>query len=84
LPNDTYKYIIMQTLTVYREWGSSYNQRTILKDCNNKVKAIFSSSINQPKLNQKTIVVNRCTFALNWDNVPRRKDYIKIKDRNNV
>jgi hypothetical protein len=43
----------MQTLTVHREWGSSYNQRTILKDCNNKVKAIFSSSLRQPKRGTK-------------------------------
>jgi hypothetical protein len=59
----------MQTLTVYREWQSSYNQVTILKDCNNKVKAIFSSSICQPKKNQKQIIINCNVFLLNWENV---------------
>jgi hypothetical protein len=73
--------MILQTLTVHREWGSSYNQRTILKDCNNKVKAIFSSSLRQPKRGTKKIIINCNTFLLNWDNVPQRKDYIKVKDR---
>ena len=69
------------TLTVYREWGSSYNQTTILKDDKGKVKAIFPSSLRQPKRNQKTIVVNCNTFALNWDNVPNVSRYVKVKDR---
>jgi len=70
----------MLVLTVYREWQSSYSQTTILKDSEGKVKAIYSSSIRQPKFNQKTVVVNCCTFALNWDNVSSK--YIKLKDRN--
>ena len=64
---------MLNTLTVYREWESSYNQRTILKDSNNKVKAIISSSIRQPKMNQKTIVINCWTFLLNWEVVAREK-----------
>lgn len=60
------------TLTVYREWQSSYSQLTILKDNNNKVKAILSSSINQPKKNQKTIVINGYTFLLDWDKVANK------------
>lgn len=67
----------MKQLTVYREWNSSYNQTTILKDENNKVKAIISSSLKQPKLNQKTIVINCWTYSLNWDNVERRVKKIK-------
>lgn len=67
----------MKQLTVYREWNSSYNQTTILKDENNKVKAIISSSLKQPKLNQKTIVINCWTYSLNWENVERRVKKIK-------
>jgi len=62
----------MKQLTVYREWNSSYNQTTILRDENNKVKAIISSSLKQPKLNQKTIVINCWTYSLNWENVESR------------
>ena len=69
----------MLTLTVYREWESSYNQRTILRDCNNKVKAIISSSIRQPKINTKTIIINCNTFLLNWDVVAREKKLKKQK-----
>lgn len=69
----------MITLTVYREWQSSYNQTTILKDSNGKTKAIFSSSIRQPKRNSKTIVINCCIYALNWSNVPKK--YIPVKER---
>lgn len=69
----------MNILTVYREWESAYNQRTILKDSNGKVKAIFSSSLRQPKRGQKTIILNCWEFTLNWDNVP--SGYVKVKDR---
>jgi hypothetical protein len=62
----------MQTLTVHRDWQSSYNQITVLKDCNNKVKAIFSSSINQPKKGTKQIIINNNVFLLNWENVVKR------------
>jgi len=67
----------MLTLTVYRERGSPYNQRTILKDSEGKVKAIFSSMLRQPKRGTKTIVINCWTYSLNWDNVPSRKKKIK-------
>lgn len=67
----------MKQLIVYREWNSSYNQTTILKDENNKVKAIISSSLKQPKFNQKTIVINCWTYSLNWDNVEKRKKKVK-------
>ena len=62
----------LQTLTVYRDWQSSYNQITVLKDCNNKVKAIFKSSINQPKRGTKQIIINNNVFLLNWENVVKR------------
>lgn len=72
--------ISLQILYVERQWLNAYVQTTILKDSEGKVKAIYSSSIRQPKFKQKTVVVNCCTFALNWDNVSSK--YIKIKDRN--
>lgn len=69
------------TLYVYRNWQSAYSQQTILKDGNNKVKAIFNSSLRQPKRGTKTIIINCWTYALNWENVPKREGYIKVKDR---
>ena len=69
----------MLVLTVYREWESAYNQRTILKDMQGKTKAIISSSIRQPKRNQATIVINCFTYMLDWSNVS--KTYVKVKDR---
>lgn len=67
------------TLTVYREWGSAYNQRTILKDMQGKTKAIISSSIRQPKRGQKEITLNCFKYGLNWSNVS--KTYIPVKER---
>lgn len=64
---------MLNTLTVHREWHNAYVQTTILKDHNNKVKAIISSSLRQPKMGQKTIVINCWTFALNWDIIAREK-----------
>jgi hypothetical protein len=69
----------MEALTVERTWITPYNQTTILKDSNNKVKAIFSSSLRQPKRGQKEIIINCFRYSLNWDNVPKK--YIKAKDR---
>jgi len=68
---------MLNTLYVERDWVTAYNQRTILRDSNNKVKAIISSSIRQPKFKQKTIVINCWTFALNWDIVAREKQIKK-------
>lgn len=67
------------TLTVYREWQSSYNQRTVLKTADNKTKAIFNSSIRQPKRGTKTIIINCWTYKLDWSNVPNR--YIPVNER---
>jgi hypothetical protein len=69
----------MIVLTVYREWESAYNQRTILKDSNGKIRAIISSSLRQPKRGQKEITINCFKYALNWQNVPSK--YVKVKDR---
>lgn len=61
----------MQTniLTVYREWQNAYNQTTILKDEKNRVKAIISSSLKQPRSNQKQIKINGKTYILDWSKV---------------
>ena len=56
-----------ETLQVYRDWKSSYNQITYLKDSKGKVKAIIQSSIQQPKKNQKQYTLNGITFNLNWN-----------------
>lgn len=62
---------MIQTLTVHRDWKSSYNQTTILKDKEGKVKAIFASSIKQPRWKQKTITINCLTYNLDWSNTDR-------------
>lgn len=67
------------TLTVERTWESSYNQITTLKDCNGKVKAIFSSSIRQPKRAQKEIKIKETVYLLDWSNVSPK--YVRVKDR---
>lgn len=67
------------TLTVYREWQSAYNQTTILKDSNGKVKAIFNSSLQQPKRAQKELKIKETVYKLNWSNVPKK--YIPVKER---
>ena len=62
---------MIQTLTVHRDWKSSYNQTTILKDKEGKIKAIFASSIKQPRWKQKTITVNCWVYNLDWSNTDR-------------
>jgi hypothetical protein len=61
----------LQTLTVHRQWFSSYNQTTILKDSAGKIKAIIPSSLKQPRWKQKTIIVNCWTYNLDWSNTDR-------------
>lgn len=63
----------MKTLTVHRDWQSAYNQITTLKDCTGKVKAIISSSIRQPKLNQKSITVVGVEYRLDWQFCAKKK-----------
>jgi len=48
----------METLTVYRNWQSSYNQTTILKDKFGKVKAVLTG-YNQPKKTKNSTVIVR-------------------------
>ena len=67
------------TLYVHREWTNAYHQTTILKDSEGKIKGIIPSSLRQPRLGQKTIMLNCWQWNLNWDNVPKK--YVKVKDR---
>jgi hypothetical protein len=60
------------TLTVHRDWKSSYNQTTILKDSTGKIKAIIPSSLKQPRWKQKTIIVNCWTYNLDWSTTDKR------------
>jgi len=59
----------MEILTVHRNWKSAYNKTTILKNKLGKVKAIFNSSINQPRKGTKTIEINCNKFLLDWSNI---------------
>ena len=56
-----------ETLTVFRETKSTYNQITTIKDSNNKVKAIISG-YNQPKKTQKEITIRNRTYNLKFEN----------------
>ena len=56
----------MTTLTASREKKSTYNMITVLKDCNNKVKAVLTG-YNQPKKTQKTIRIKDKEFNLKFE-----------------
>lgn len=60
--------IKIKTLVVHREFESTYNQISVLKTLDGKVKAIINGYINQPKKNTKTIVVNKKEYRLDWSN----------------
>ena len=57
----------MEVLTAYRSWGSSYNQLTILKNSDNKVVHIISSSIRQPKKSAKEYILNGKKYLLKFN-----------------
>ena len=54
------------TLTAHREKKSTYNMITVIKDCNNKVKAVLTG-YNQPKKTQKTIRIKDKEFNLKFE-----------------
>lgn len=54
----------MCELVVEREWVSSMNQVTTLRDRQGRVRQIITSSIRQPKVSDKTIVVRGITYKL--------------------
>lgn len=67
----------MLVLTVERNWQSSYNMLTILRDSKGAVKKIISSSIQQIKKGTKEYNLNGKVYQLNWDNVKPR-NYAKL------
>lgn len=67
------------TLEVERNWNGAYHQQTTLRTKEGKVKAVISSSLQQPKRNQREITINCNKFLLDWSGVNRT--YAKIKDR---
>ena len=58
-----------ETLFVFRDRKSCYNQTTTVKDSNGKVKVIFSTMLNQPKYGQEKLILDGKYYNLNWDNV---------------
>lgn len=54
----------MCELVVERDWVSSMNQVTTLRDRQGRVRQIITSSIRQPKVSDKTIVVRGITYKL--------------------
>lgn len=69
----------MLVLTVERNWQSSYNMLTILRDEKGAVKKIINSSLQQPKRKDKTIEIKGTVYLLDWSSTPKK--YIKVKDR---
>lgn len=59
----------MEKLIVTRSRVNAYRQTTILKDCEGRVKKIYDKMLNQPRKNQKTVVINNKTFCLDWSKV---------------
>lgn len=69
----------MLVLTVERNWQSSYNMLTILRDDKGRVKKLITSSLQQPKRKDKQYTINGTVYLLDWQNVS--KTYVKVKDR---
>lgn len=63
----------METLYPHRIWNSAYCQQTILKDKDGKVKAIFNSSLQQPKKGSPNITLKvngkEKIYNLSWKNI---------------
>lgn len=56
-----------ETLYVYREWQSSYNQITYIKDIKGHVLKTITSSIQQPKKGCKELTIRGINYKLNWN-----------------
>ena len=61
----------MKTLTAHRIKDSWYNKTTVLKDENNKVKAIFNGNIKQPRKGTKTLTINCFKYLIDWSNAEK-------------
>ena len=58
-----------ETLFVFRDWQSSYNQITYIKDKQGHVLKTITSSIQQPKKGCKELIIKGTTYKLNWNYV---------------
>jgi hypothetical protein len=58
-----------EILYVHRDWQSSYNQITYIKDIQGHVLKTITSSIQQPKKNTKQLTIKGITYKLNWSYV---------------
>lgn len=63
----------METLVVFREWLSAYNQTTTLRTREGKVVAIIREHNKQPKKGTKEIKLTRLgkqtTYKLDWSQI---------------
>jgi hypothetical protein len=63
----------MESLTVEREWITSYRQTTILKTKEGRVVEIIREHTKQPKKGTPTITLTKLgkqkTYLLNWSKV---------------
>ena len=57
------------TLTVERNWQSSYNQTTILRNVNGGIVKIITSINQQPKKGLKSLFVGLVEYKLDWNGV---------------
>lgn len=61
----------MNILKAYRDNSSNFNRTTILKDSNNKVKAIFNGNIKQPRKGTKTLTINGFKYSIDWSDAEK-------------
>lgn len=61
----------MNILKAYRDNSSNFNRTTILKDSNNKVKAIFNGNIKQPRKGTKILTINGFKYSIDWSNAEK-------------
>ncbi len=55
-----------ETLTAERQWVTSNNQLTVLRDEKGAVKKIISSPLQQPKKKDTTVTVKGITYNLKF------------------
>lgn len=65
-----------ETLFVYREWQSAYNQLTLIKDSKGRVVDKFDKHTNQPRKGLKTLVVKGIEYTLDWDRFCAKRNLV--------
>lgn len=53
-------------LTIERQWITSNNQTTILRDVKGAVKRIITNPLQQPKKKDKTILIRKTVYLIDW------------------